>query len=480
MLTESFLLAAIGGSLGVFVAYAGLRLITSSAPLDLPRLDEIHLDLRVLLFTLAISTLAGLLCGILPAWRFARSEPLLAMKAGARSTEGRSTGRLRGLLVGIEVGLSTVCLIAGGLLLRSLVNLFEVDKGFAADRVLTVTLNLPNTRYKDEGDRSRFMKTLIDSVRPLPGVKSVGVSNMLPLSGEGGNNLISLEGTTVPFPDRPLADIRGVNPDYFQTLGIPLREGRIFAENDREHKVAVVSANTAQHLWPGENPLGRRFKIGDPDGPFFDVVGVVGDVRSVGLDRSPSLTVYAPYWQRRTYNGPGLAVKTAVNPVAVSSAVRDAIRHIDAELPVPRFETMEQVVDQSVAQRRFQMNLLMVFAFTALLLASMGIYGVVSYSVALRTNEMGIRMAIGAHASDILKMILRQAMTPVGMGAFAGLAVSLIVARLFAGLLYGVAPVDALTIACVVLILGTVAAIASLIPALRASRINPVAALRYE
>ena len=480
MLTESLLLAAIGGSLGVLVASAGLRLITSRGPLDLPRLDEIHLDLRVLLFTLAISTLAGLLCGTLPAWRFARSEPLLALKAGARSTEGRSAARLRGLLVGVEVGLSTVCLLAGGLLLRSLVNLFEVDKGFAADRVLTVTLNLPNTHYKEEADRSRFMKTLIESVRPLPGVKSVGVSNMLPLSGEGGNNLISLEGTTVSFPDRPLADIRGVNPGYFQTLGIPLRQGRIFAETDGEHKVAVVSANTAGRLWPGENPLGKRFKIGDPDGPFFEVAGVVGDVRSVGLDRLPSLTVYAPYWQRRTYNGPGLAVKTAIDPGAVSSAVRSAIRQIDAELPVPRFETMEQMVNESVAQRRFQRNLLMVFAFTALLLASMGIYGVVSYSVILRTNEMGIRMAIGAHPSDVLKMILRQAMTPVAIGALIGLAVSLIVARLFAGLLYGVAPADGPTIGAVIMILGGVAAVASLIPARRASRVNPMTALRYD
>jgi predicted lysophospholipase L1 biosynthesis ABC-type transport system permease subunit len=242
----------------------------------------------------------------------------------------------------------------------------------------------------------------------------------------------------------------------------------------------VVSALTAERLWPGENPLGKRFKIGDPDGPYFEVAGVVGDVRSVGLDRPPSLTVYEPYWQRRTYNGPGLAVKTAVDPVAVSSSVRNAIRQIDAELPVPRFETMEQVLDESVAQRSFQMNLLIVFAFTALLLASMGIYGVVSYSVALRTNEMGIRMAIGARATDILKMILRQAMTPVAIGAFVGLAVSLIVARLFAGLLYGVAPTDGATIGGVVLILGGVAALASLIPARRASQVNPMSALRYE
>ena len=250
MLAESFLLAAIGGAWGIAVAYAGLRLILARAPLDLPRLDEIHLDGRVLLFTAAISIFAGLLCGMLPAWRFARSQPLLAMKSGSRTTEGRSTGRLRTVLIGVEVGLSALCLIAGGLLLRSLVNLFEVDKGFAAEKVLIVNLSLPDSRYREHADRNRFMKSLLDSVQASPGVVSAGISNMLPLSGEGGNNLISLEGTTVPFPERPLADIRGVNPEYFQTLGIPLREGRMFAESDRDHKLCEVSALAAERLWP--------------------------------------------------------------------------------------------------------------------------------------------------------------------------------------------------------------------------------------
>ena len=480
MLAESFLLAAIGGALGIAVAYAGLRLIMARAPLDLPRLDEIHLDGRVLVFSVVISVLAGLICGILPAWRFAHSQPLLAMKAGSRTTEGRSAGRLRTVLIGVEVGLSTLCLIDGGLLLRSLVNLFEVDKGFAAEKVLIVNLSLPDSRYREHADRNRFMKSLLDSVQASAGVVSAGISNILPLSGEGGNNLITLEGTTVPFPERPLADIRGVNAEYFETLGIPLREGRMFAESDRDHKLCEVSALAAERLWPGENPLGKRFKIGDPDGPFFEVAGVVGDVRGVGLDRTPSLTIYVPYWQRRTYNGPSLAVKTAVNPLSVASAVRNIIRRIDSELPVPRFETMEQAVDDSVAQRRFQMNLLLVFALTALLLASLGIYGVVSYSVTLRTNEMGVRMAIGAQASNIVRMIWRQAMTPVVIGACAGLVVALIVGRLFAGLLYGVAPADAVTIGSVLLILGAVGTVASLIPALRASRVNPVTALRYE
>jgi putative ABC transport system permease protein len=481
MLTESFLLAAIGGALGVLISYAGLRLILARAPLDLPRLDEVHLDFRVLLFATAISTFAGLLCGILPAWRFARTQPLAIMKSGTRSTEGRSAGRLRSVLIGVEVGLSTLCLIAAGLLLRSFANLFEVDKGFAAEQVVTVNFNLPSTRYPDQPERTRFMRSLLDSVRALPGVQSVGVSNMLPLGGEGANNLISVEGTTVPFPERPLADTRGVNPEYFPTMGIPLLRGAIFDEADGDHKVALVSAVAAKRLWPGENPLGKRFRIGDPNGPLVDVCGVVGDVRGVALDKQPSLTVYVPYWQRRTWGGPSLVVKTAlVDPISLSPSIRGAVRRIDSELPVPDFQTMEQVVDESVAQRRFQLNLILVFAVTAMVLASLGIYGVISYSVALRTNEMGIRMAVGAGAADILTMILRQAMMPVALGISGGLIVSLIVGRLLAGLLYGVAPVDAVTIGSVISILAGVAAVASFIPARRASRVDPVIALRCD
>jgi len=484
MLTESFLLAGVGGALGVVLAYVGMRVILARAPVDLPRLDEIHLDFRVLLFAIVISSLAGLLCGLLPAWRFARSEPVEAMKSGMRGTEGRSAGKLRAVLIAVEVGLSTLCLLAGGLLMHSFLKLFETDRGFAVTRVLTVNLNLPSARYPNMPDRVRFMRLLLDSVRALPGVDSAGVSNMLPLSGEGANNLLSVEGTTVPMTERPLADIRGVNADYFRTMDIPLRQGRIFAESDGEQRLAVVSAITADRLWPGQNPLGKRFKIGgkigDTDAPFIEVSGVVGDVRSVSLERAPGLTVYVPYWQRRTWGGPSLAVKTAAEPRALSSSVRSAIHGIDSELPIPRFETMEEVVDESLAQRRFQMDLVLIFAAAALLLAILGIYGVISYSVALRTNEMGIRMALGAHGANILKLILGQAMTPVAIGIGGGLVTFLGAGRLMTGLLYGVAPMDGATIVSVVLILAGVAALASVVPARRASRVDPLVALRYE
>ena len=480
VLAESLLLAGIGGALGAAMAYAALRLILARAPVDLPRLDEVHLDLRVLLFTAAVSIFAGLLFGLLPAWRSARIDPQEAMQSGARgSTEARGSGRLRVLLVGLEVSLSTLCLIAGGLLLRSFVKLLETDKGFAAGRVLTVNLNLPETRYSDQR-KVQFSRSLLDAASALPGVVSAGICNMLPLSGEGGNNLLTLEGTIVPFPERPLADIRGVNPDYFRTLGIPLKQGGIFANADREHRVALVSALAAARLWPGRNPLGQRFKVGDPDGPFIDVVGVVGDVHGVALDKTPSMTVYVPYWQRPTWRGPSLAVRTAADPLAVASALRAIIRRLDSELPVPPFQTMQQIVAESVAQRRFQMDLVLLFAAVALVLASLGIYGVVSYAVALRTNEMGIRMALGARRADILLAVVGKAMTPVAAGLAAGLAVAVAAGRVLSGLLYGVTATDATTIVSVVLTLAGVAAIASVIPAWRATRADPLTALRYE
>ncbi len=481
MLTESLLLAGIGGAAGMVLAYGAFRAILARAPLDLPRLDEVHLDAPVLLFTLAISLLAGLLSGLLPAWRLARIELREAMKSGSRgSTEGRDSGRLRSLLVGLEVGLSTLCLIAGGLLLRSFVKLLDVDKGFAVERVITVGLNLPNTRYHNQAGRVKFIRALLDAVRTLPGVVSSGVSNMLPLSGEGGNNFLTVEGDRAPMLERPLADIRSVNSEYFRTLSIPLQRGRIFADADQDTKVAVLSALTAGRLWPGEDALGKRFKIGDPDGPFVQVAGVVGDVRTVGLDKPPSMTVYVPYWQSRTFGGPSLAIRTAIAPASISPAIRNAIRAIDAELPIPQFATMRQIVDESVAQRHFQMNLMLLFGLAALVLASLGIYGVVSYGVALRTNELGIRIALGARGADILAMILRQAMAPVVVGLGAGLAASVAAGRLMTGLLYGVGPVDAVTILSVVLTLAVVAALASLIPAMRATHVDPLTAVRYE
>jgi putative ABC transport system permease protein len=480
MLVESLVLAGMGGAAGVALAFEAIRIIVAYAPVDLPRTDEVHLDARVLLFTMILSIFTGALFGLFPAWRATRGDPQEAMKSGSRSsTAGRGSGRLRSLLVAVEVGLSAMCLIAGGLLLHSFVNLLHVDRGFDAERIVTVELNLPKSHYPDLPESASFLGALLERVESLPGVKSAGVSNRLPLSGEGGNNLLGTEGANVPLMERPLADIRQVNPGFFRTMGIPLRSGRIFEEADRNRKVGLVSAMTAGQLWPGENPIGKRFRMGGDDSPLMEVAGVVGDVRAVSLNKTPSLTVYVPYWQR-FQNQASLAVRTSIDPLAASSAIRAAIRQVDRELPVPAFRTMEDIVAESVAQRRFQMSLVLLFAGAALLLASLGIYGVVSYSVAQRTNEMGIRMALGAQPGNIRRMVLGQSLLPVCAGLLAGVMASVALGGVLGSLLFGVSAWDPATISGVLILLIAVAATATLPPVRRATRVDPMSALRYE
>jgi predicted permease len=480
MLVESLTLSALGGIAGVLLAYSAIPVILAFAPVDLPRVDEIHLDARILLFTMGISILAGLLFGFLPAWRFAHADPQEAMRSGARgATAGRASGRLRSLLVTLEVGLSAISLIAGGLLLHSFYKLLDVGRGFDTTRIITVTVSLPNTRYPDREKRAAFMQSLLDHVKALPGVVSAGVSNILPLGGEGANNLVIAEGSKLPLMERPLADMRQVNPDYFETLGIPLRAGRFFSEQDRSRTVGLVSALTAERLWPGQNPVGRRFRLGGDQSPLIEVVGITGDVHGVSLSKTPSLTVYLPYWQRN-YGPLSLAVKTAAAPSAAASAIRTAVRAVDPELPVPAFRTMDEIVAQSVADRRFQMTLVLLFGLTALLLAGLGIYSVVSYSVAQRTNEMGIRMALGASLAGIRSLVLRQSLPPVALGLAAGVLASLGLGRLLSSLLFGVGAGDPLTIGAVVVLLVAVAIAAAYLPARRATRVDPITALRYE
>ena len=298
ILVESLALSALGGACGTAIAYAAVRLIPVLVPAGVPRLDEVQVDARLLLFTFAVSTVIGLAVGVLPAWRFARIDLLEAMRSGSRSlTASRDNWRVRSSLVSVEVGLSAMCLIVGGLLLHSFLKLVAVDKGFDANRVVTMDLNLAGSRYSSRAKKADFLGTVLERVQALPGVTSVGVASKLPITGEGGNSTLSVEGTTVPLVERPLGDYRMVNPDYFRTMGIPLRAGRIFVDADRGRAVALVSRLAAERLWPGQNPIGKRFRSGTESAPLNEVVGVVGDVRDVSLDGDPSSTVYMPYWQ---------------------------------------------------------------------------------------------------------------------------------------------------------------------------------------
>jgi putative ABC transport system permease protein len=478
MLTESLVVAAMGGVLGIAVAYGVLRLILTNAPLDVARLNEVHIDARVLAVACALSLLSAVLFGLLPAWRASRIDPQEGLRAGGRSaTDSRHSGRMRTLLVALEVGLCTVCLAAAGLLLNSFVRLMHVDKGFDTEHAIQVELYLAGTRYRDGAKRSAFLKKALEAVKPLPGVTAVGVTNKLPLTGEGNNNLLILEGVNAPLFERPLVDMRSVNGDYFHAMGIPLRSGRVFQESDKW--VALVGESTARKLWPGANPLGKRFHFGEDNAPMLEVIGVVGDVHGSGLEKAPQQVVYLPYWYRGR-SATALIVRTAMDPKSIAGAVRAELHKLDPELPVPQFRTMQDIVSASVAERKFQLSLVLVFAGVALMLACVGIFGVVSYTVAQRRGEMGIRLALGATAGNLRTMVLRQGLAPVLVGLGCGIAGALALGRVMEGLLFGVKATDPWTLAGVAAVLIGVAAAACYIPAMKVSRVDPLSALRWE
>jgi predicted permease len=476
-LTESALLAALGGALGLVFALWGLNLLVKSAPVDLPRLNEVHLDGRVLAFASLVSAATGLLFGILPAWRFTSADPQHALRAGGRtSTEGIGGTNVRNLLVGFEVGLSAVLLIVAGLLMTSFVRLMNVNKGFNHENLLTVELSLPADHYGESSQRSQFFQGLLASANNLPGVRSSALISSLPLQGETWVDMVSLEGDRRPMLERPTVNVRFVSPSYFQTAGIPLRSGRAFEERDRTKNVALFSEMAAGRLWPRQNPLGKRFARGDD--LVYEMVGVVADVRS-SLKQGPVPTVYYPYWDRQRYTV-SLMVRTSVNPGSVAGAIRSAIWKLDSSIAIPQIRTMDQLIAKGAAQQRFQMLLVVVFGAAALLLASLGIYGVVSYSMARRTNEIGIRMALGARSWDLHRMVLRQGLTPVVLGLAAGISAALGLGRVLSSLLFEVRASDPVTIAAVASLLVAVGTLACLIPAIRATRIDPMTALRDE
>jgi predicted permease len=483
MLVEAMVLSGFGALCGLVIAYAAIPLILTAAPADIPRLDEVHLNTRVLLFAVTISTLTGLVIGLLPARRSAKTDLQLAVASGSRTTWSRRSGRIRSVLVSVEVALTVTCLIAGGLLLHSFVKLVYVDSGFDSEHIITVDVNLgrgDNGRYPNVVKQAAFVSSTLDRLREIPGVISVGVSDRLPLSGSGQNDAMIVEGQDVPAFERPMAAIRGVNIEYFPTLGMSLARGRLFDESDRNRRlVAVISSAAAERAWPGENPIGKQFRFlrSNP----YEVIGIVNDVRGDSLEKTPPLHVYLPYWQPYfRYVHFWFAVKTAGDPLLMSSTIRSAIREIDRELPLPEFRTMDDIVAGSLGQRRFQMNLVLLFALAAIVLASLGIYGVMSYTVAQRTNEIGIRVALGAGRTSVLRMVLVDALQLVAGGLVMGLPLALAAAFFLRSFLFGVAPNDWMTLIGACMVLTGAAALAAYLPALKASRVDPLVALKYE
>jgi len=476
-LVESLLLAGIGGGLGVALAFGGLRALLQNAPLDLPRLSEVHVDVRVLLFTAAIALVTGGILGVLPAWRQAAAAPYETLKSASRTgTESRGGIRLRNILVSLEVGLSATLLVTASLLAASFVRLMGVDKGYDIDRVISATMSLPATKYPEPAQRAAFYQRVLERFAALPGVQSTTLVSALPLQGESWIDIVVPEGDSRPLLEQPTTNVRFISPGYFRTLRVPLAEGRDFEERDRNRKVAVISAGLARKLWPGKSAVGRR--LDDHQG-IMEVVGVTPDIRSTSLDQEPVNMLYHPYWER-PQRVSALLVRTAMNPRGVAGTLRNAVWAIDSEVPVPEIRTLQQVMDQSVAQRRFQMLLVGLFAAAALALAAFGTYGVVAYSVARRRAEVGIRMALGASQSNVLGMVVRQGMAPVLAGLLGGALVALAIGKFVASLLFQMSPRDPGAFAAAAAVLALTAAAACLIPAHRATRVNPVQALRFE
>ena len=470
-LIESVILALAGGALGVVLAYWGLRALLAAAPIDLPRLQEVRVDARVLLFALAISLVTGLIFGALPALRSLRSAPLEALKSC-----GRGGLRVRNLLVGLEVGLSAALLVTAGLLIASFLRLMNVDKGFQVDRVLAMNLSLLSTKYPKSAQQTAFFQRVLEKAAAMPGVRHASVVSALPLMGETWIDLIARENDTRPMIELPTANVRFISPGYFRTLAVGLRDGRDFEEQDRNRKVTIVSASLAQRLWGKENPVGRKLVSNDQ---LVEVVGVTPDFRSTSLDKDPVNMLYIPYWQRPRLSA-SLVVRTSMDPRGIANALRSAVWEIDGEVTVPEVRTLQEVLSRSVAQRRFQMLLVLLFAVAALALAAFGAYGVLSYAVTRRTGEMGIRMALGAQRTDVLAMVLRQGMTPVLAGLAAGALSALAIGRYLESLLWEVSPRDPVAFAVSGAVLLVVSVAACLVPARRATRVSPIEALRFE
>ena len=477
-LAETTVLALAGGAAGVLLARWGLAALVAAAPVDLPRLSEVTLDARVLWFALALSLGTGVLFGILPALRGVALSPYETLKSGSHTTtEGKRGARIRNGLVGLEVGLSVVLLVTAGLLLSSFVRLTGVNKGFDVQRVIAMDVQLGSPRYADAGARSSLYQRVLEKARALPGVQSAAMISALPLKGETWIDVLGTEHDPRPLLERPSTNVRFSSPGYFQTLHITLSEGRDFDESDRGRRVAILSYGLSQKLWPGRSPIGRKVDNGS-DSPM-EVVGVTPDLRSTSLDHDPVNMMYIPYWQNPQRSGSFL-VRTAMDPGGLPKALHETVWSVDGDVPVPEVRTLEQVMDESVAGRRFQMMLVLLFAGAALALAAFGTYGVVSYAVTRRRAEMGIRMALGAGRGTLLKMILRQGMMPVLAGLVAGAAAALAMGRYVASLLFEVSPRDPVAFAAAAVVLVGVSAAACLMPARRATRVNPVEALRFE
>ena len=479
MITESLLLAIVGGALGAALATAGVKLLVSFSEDNIPRTANVKIDATVLAFTLLISLATGLLFGLAPALRTMKENLVDGLKDGIRGGSGATLkNRTRSLLVVFESAITVMLLIGAGLLIRSLVALQNVDPGFDPNNVLTMRIDLPRQKYDSPEKTSNFFQQLETRVEGLPGVEAVGLVTELPLSGQPNDMPFTVEGRPPVAANEAFgADFRRVNQDYFGAMRIPLRRGRNFTHQEvrQSDKVIIVSQQLVDVAFPDEEPLGKRLITGMNEP--FEIIGVVGDIRHRSLQGQPYAAMYMPSQQPARRN---LVIRTQGDPLSIVGAVRNEVKALDPDQPIAAIRPMTEWVAMSVAGERYRTTLLGLFALLAMILAATGIYGVMSYTVAQRTQEIGVRMALGARPFDVLKLVVRQGMILALIGVVVGLAGALALNRVMSSLLFGVTERDPVTFGVVAALLLVVALIACLVPARRATKVDPLVALRYE
>ena len=481
MLAESVVLAVAGGALGLLLAYLLIPAITTLSAGSIPRVADLSIDGTVLAFAAGVSLLTGLIFGLAPAWQASRATLGHVLKEGGRTSGGAGGRWVRNTLLVAEVGLSIVLLVGATLLLRSFAKLTDVDPGFHPERVFAFQVALPKTAYPQAHNVTAFFSTLLEKLEALPEVSSAGMVQTLPMRGDYVLS-VTIQGRPAPPPNaEPSANYRVITPKYFETLGIPLLRGRPFDERDTEKSplVAIVDQAFVDRHFPGEDPIGRGIDIGNFSTGYVPIVGVVGSVHHEGLDANPNPTMYVPYRQD-IFSGLWILARTPGDPAQLAGSVRQVVRGIDPALPAYDMGPLSETVTESVAQRRFSMLLLTLFAGIALFLAAVGLYGVVAYAVMQRTQEIGVRMAIGARPADVLRMVVGDGLKLAAIGVVIGIGVALLMARVIESMLFEVEPYDAASYGAVAAVLLVIAALACYVPARRAMRVDPLVALRQE
>jgi putative ABC transport system permease protein len=486
LLTESVLLAIVGGAIGLLLAIWSLDLLVSLKPANLPRLAEIGVNRTVFLFTAAVSISTGVLFGLVPAWQVSKTDLNEGLKESGRGSDAPRRQRMRSLLVISEVALSIVLLVGAGLMIRSFARLLAVDPGFKPDHVLTAFVSLPVAKYSKREEQVAFYDRLLERLRNVPGISAAGVVTDIPLYG-GSSTGFDVDGRPPALPgQRAMTDYRIINSDYFAAMGMHMVKGRTFARTDTDTAPAVVIINetlAARHF-AGEDPIGKRLNLSGGPGDVREIVGVVADVRNYGLDEEVKPEVYVPFFQSAVdylasqVSALTVVVRSTIDPTGLTQTLREQVQALDKDQPVSSIKTMEGYLDESIAQRRFNMLLLGVFAGLALVLAAVGIYGVIAYTVTQRTHEMGIRIALGARGGDILRLVFSNSMATTVTGIVIGLAAAFALTRLLRSLLYQVTATDPVVFGTIPLLLLAVAAIATYFPARRAMKVHPITALR--